>query len=62
MAGGGSTRSARGCRADMGFRAEAILAEITAAKYHVPILHPGLIPEPQLIERARHIDSLSTAR
>ncbi len=39
----------------------SILAEITAAKYQVPVLQRRSIPEPQLIERARCIDSLSTA-
>jgi xanthine dehydrogenase accessory factor len=39
----------------------SILAEITAAKYQVPVLQRRSIPEPQLIERARRIDTLSTA-
>jgi len=38
----------------------SILAEITAVKYQVPILQRRSIPEPQLIERGRCIDSLST--
>lgn len=39
----------------------SILAELTAAKYQVPILQRRSIPELQLIERARCIDALSTA-
>lgn len=39
----------------------SILAEITAAKYQVPIPQRRAIPVPLLIERARCIDALSTA-
>ncbi len=39
----------------------SILAEITAAKHRVPILQKRLIPAAQLLERARCIDSLTTA-
>ncbi|ASW03919.1 MULTISPECIES: XdhC family protein [Paraburkholderia] len=39
----------------------SILAEITAAKYRVPVLQRRSIPVPQLIERARSIDVLTTA-
>jgi xanthine dehydrogenase accessory factor len=39
----------------------SILAEITAAKYQVPVLQRRSIPVEQLMERARCIDSLSTA-
>ncbi|MGS0893268.1 XdhC family protein [Burkholderia stagnalis] len=38
----------------------SILAEVTAAKYQVPILQRRAIPMPELIERARCIDALST--
>ena len=37
----------------------SILAEVTAAKYQVPILQRRAIPVPELIERARGIDALS---
>lgn len=36
----------------------SIMAEITAAKHHVPILQKRLIPVGQLVERAQHIDML----
>lgn len=39
----------------------SILAEITAAKNSVPILQKRLIPTAQLVERAQHIDSQTTA-
>lgn len=39
----------------------SIMAEITAEKYRVPIVQKRLIPEPDRAERARRIDTLSSA-
>lgn len=38
----------------------SILAEITAAKYRVPLMQKRSIPAEQLVERAGHLDTLTT--